>query len=211
MPTFEHYALVVPTNFRQIAFEHSCTGVPDKLICTMGFTTQDGADAPTDDELEDVSDEWATGIAEHFSTAITYDRMTASDAGGVVYELFTNTPGLNSALPASVNNALLIEKRTGVSGRRNRGRFYIPAVDEIKVDIAGNVDTAYRALWQGYADAFLTALQTIAAGTGDMYILHSKGWDGAVEPADPGNAPAPTKVTSLVVKSKIGTQRRRLR
>lgn len=105
------------------------------------------------------------------------------------------TLGFNVLPP---NCAVLMNKNTGVGGRRNRGRAFLPPVNPIE----GNVDAAGV-----IASSFLTGLQTrytaafaslVAAGLKPQ-LFHQTG------------AQTPTALTSWTLQSKIATQRRRLR
>lgn len=212
MATFDFYKQVIPDDFYQVTLEHTVAGTPDPLMVTFGVH-DDVGDLELGD-LEDVVQAYADYILPACHTSVVLDRATASDAGGVVYETFSGETGQDINEPSPVSTAIIIEKRSALSGRRNRGRMYIPAVNDSLVDIAGNLLPVPLAAYQTEIDTFLTTVNTVlGGGEGGMYLLHSKGWNGTREdePADPGNAPAPTKVTSLVVKSKIGTQRRRIR
>ena len=208
MATFEHYALVIPTGFYQLSFVHEAVGVPDDLIVTIGFG---GAGYTlTQADLNDIRDNYALNIVQSYSSNISLQKVYARDAGGVVLEhIGVSTGGSASAL-GPVSNAILVEKRSGLSGRRNRGRMYLPAALEAEVAWDGRINSTYQTLWQGNMDDFLTFLQGVDA-LAEPVILHSKGWDGNTEPPDPGNAPAPTVITSFSVKNLIGTQRRRIR
>lgn len=210
MATFDHYALVIPANFTQLSFHHTMTGVPDELIVTVGCRANAGQISQTD--LDDILGAYIARLMPNASTAVTVEKVTARDAGGVVLESFFPTTGSGAGDYVPVSNCVLVEKRTGVSGRRNRGRMYMMWGAETDIDAAGNVLGASVIAYQSDMDDFQSDVEGfLGAAPGGMYILHSKGWDGGVEPADPGNAPAPTLITNFVVKNKIGTQRRRLR
>lgn len=103
--------------------------------------------------------------------------------------------GSMSALPQ--NCAYLIKKITGVGGRRNRGRMYVPGVPENVVDAAGNLLAAEIDAIQGMLGTWFTALQAITA-LGDPVILHN-------------NSSTPTPITSFQCDPRIATQRRRMR
>lgn len=208
--TFEHYALVIPTDFYQLNFIHEQVGVPDQLICTVGLGTDGVALSPT--ELDLIADAWNDNVVGPIlHTSQTFVRCTAADSGGVVESVDRADAGTYAADICPVNTAIIVEKRTGSSGRRNRGRIYLPAVGESEVDNAGRLDSVYRAGVDTDLVAFQADVQAISPTNYDLFILHSKGWDGAVEPADPGNAPAPTRITGWYTNSLVGTQRRRLR
>jgi len=208
MSTFEHYKQVIPADYYECVLEHHVTGAPDVTICTFGVYM--GGASMNDAILDDIADVWSTKVLPACHPTVVFYRITASDAGGVVSERFPGTNGADTNDPAPVSTAIIIAKRTGTSGRRYRGRMYVPAVNDTLVDIGGNLDPTVAAAYQAEIDDVLPDLAAKPQAI-QMVLLHSKGWDGAVEPADPGNAPAPTVVTSLVVQPRIGTQRRRIR
>lgn len=95
--------------------------------------------------------------------------------------------------PAQV--ALLVQKRTGLAGRRNRGRFYWPwAVAEASVDELGRITPSTVVDFQNAFDNFLEALETEGV---PMRVLHN-------------TAGTPADVIQLRVSNVVGTQRRRL-
>ena len=105
----------------------------------------------------------------------------------------TGGPG---TLPPNV--AVLVQKKTGLTGRKNRGRLYFPGfVGEGDVDANGIIDSDVLATMQGHFDDFLTAVNASTTNI-DMAILHH-------------DASTPTPVTSLVVSNLVATQRRRIR
>lgn len=104
--------------------------------------------------------------------------------------------GTQSGLGDSPQLSALVQKRTGLVGRRNRGRMYWPHVlEDGDVNYAGQV-----------AGAKVTALQTVAtelesafaAFDAQLMLFHNDVSDA-------------TPVTSLVVQAQVATQRRRNR
>lgn len=94
------------------------------------------------------------------------------------------------------NTALLVTKATGFGGRRGRGRMYWPGIQDAVIDDYGNLTSGTAATFQTKFDAFLTSLDT--AGI-PMVLLHDS------------PTPSPYPVSSLIVQTKVATQRRRLR
>jgi hypothetical protein len=92
--------------------------------------------------------------------------------------------------------AWLLQKQTGLAGRQNRGRMYVPGVREVIVDTAGNIINPDYANAQ---TAFTAFFNDLATNNVPMYILHTS------------PVIAPTEVTSLQLSRKVATQRRRLR
>jgi hypothetical protein len=92
--------------------------------------------------------------------------------------------------------ALLVQKRTGLSGRANRGRSYWPGIiSEARVDDSGQISSDTLASLVEAFEAFKLAM---AEGPGGLAIFHSDGSAGTV-------------VTSYIPQGTVATQRRRLR
>lgn len=102
------------------------------------------------------------------------------------------------------NCAVLVQKRTSVAGRNQRGRMYIPptVVSEANVDTVGVIaDTPLGVMNVAWAEQYLAMVDAEFL----PYLLH-----GGTK-ADPTHAPPPTAITSFLVEPMIATQRRRLR
>lgn len=106
--------------------------------------------------------------------------------------------GTNAATTQPVPSvSILVQKRTGVGGRQNRGRFFVPAVQlaEADIDNLGNISTTvYNATYLQW-EQFLANQNTDGYG---VWVLHS-------------GFGAPAQVLNLVTQRKVATQRRRLR
>jgi len=90
----------------------------------------------------------------------------------------------------------LVKKLTGFAGRTNRGRFYLPGVEETAVTGAGELTATAISNLQAAANQFLNDLGTLGQ---EMVVLHE----------NPALTPRP--VTALVVDGRVATQRGRLR
>lgn len=126
---------------------------------------------------------------------------------GDLYEV----PGTDSEASTSgstsltVNTARLVTKLTGVGGRRNKGRMYLPAPIESVVNVDGSITNQSTTDQQTNADGYfddLIALGSIQA----LVLFHS--YDSEDPPVP---LPTPTQLTSFRVESKCATQRRRMR
>jgi len=104
--------------------------------------------------------------------------------------------GSSGNQPCPINSALLVNKVTGIAGRKFRGRFFAPLnMSENDVDQVGLITPAILATHQARWDTFALAMTTAVY---PLYILHT---DGS----------APTLVTSLVLSQRVGTIGRRMR
>lgn len=116
---------------------------------------------------------------------------------GAFGEHFESVAGSTTGEALPPNVALLVKKRTALGGKRNRGRLYIPGIDEDTVDTAGVIDPTALVAMQADVTAWLADMVTNSTG---MRILHTE------PPGEPTIA-----VTSLVLDGRAATQRRRLR
>lgn len=117
----------------------------------------------------------------------TFDVHTVSNAG------------TKTAAAVPINAAVLVTKATGVAGRRNKGRFFVPPFYflEADVDMAGVIGATPLAAYQTLWNSAFTDLQDVAGLP--AYILHSV------------SEVAPTRVTAFNVAGLMATQRRRMR
>jgi hypothetical protein len=89
----------------------------------------------------------------------------------------------------------LIHKKTALAGRKNRGRMYIPDMEESQVNNNGLLNGSAVALLQDIADAWF-GLTGADALIGAPQVLHE-------------DASAPTEITAMTVETTVATQRRR--
>ncbi len=107
---------------------------------------------------------------------------------------------------------MLIHKRTGMAGRRGRGRFFFPPsqLDEADISPAGFLSPAYvlsidTNLLQAYA-----IIDAYSPSAGPV-LLHGEPWVEGSDPPVFSPAPDPTAITSFTLDTRVATQRRRLR
>lgn len=93
------------------------------------------------------------------------------------------------------NFAALVTKNTVVGGRKGKGRFFLPCIDETQVTAAGLISAEWVANLQTDLNAFLVDLD---AEDIHMVVLHQDGT-------------GPYAVTSLTASARGATQRRRQR
>jgi hypothetical protein len=128
------------------------------------------------------------------------DETNIMEAGVETFDIHTvSNAGTKTAAAVPINAAVLVTKSTGVAGRRNKGRFFVPPFYFLEADVnmAGVIDAtplaAYQTLWDAaYADM-------IGVANVNPVILHSV------------SEVAPTPVTGFQVSGLMATQRRRMR
>lgn len=201
-------ARVIPPGYAEVRFVQKALGDPDPYICTLGVGV---AEAGGDFEQAAVTaaTAWVNNILPGQSSSLTLvqvDLLVGQDGGDPL--ITTSVQGVAGGTSSNMlpqNCAVLVQKRTGLAGRSNRGRFYIPLLArEAQVDQYGTIDSAERSDYQNSVNGFLGDLQSpeLEFPALPPVILHnSRGAD----------TPDPTLITSMIVDPVIATQRRRLR
>jgi hypothetical protein len=140
------------------------------------------------------------GFRGPLPSSYTIDRSIVryKNASGAteISETTIGIAGFDTALAPPPQVSLLVQKISGLAGRKNRGRMYFPAPNEAVIDAGGNWIGGSLATWQADMNQFYADL---VASSIPMVILHD-------DPAD-----TPTPVSSLNVSPLVATQRRRLR
>jgi hypothetical protein len=181
--------------------------VGDAYNVTWGVGTNAGL---TEQEMVNLNMTWfGEAWAQELDTAITIESVTGYFGNtppadpSIVISTNTPRPGERTTGSLPPNCAVLLQKRTGLGGRKNRGRLYMPhSVPEGAVNEAGIIDSVWVATHNTQAAIWMDRL-TNGGGTSTptpMVVLHSL-------PSDP----LPTPVTQLIAQSTLATQRRRLR
>lgn len=196
---------VIPTNkYFQCTFRFEGTAVPTGAAVVFGVGTVD---------VEDV-DAIAASVAAAWDDGHMDDLYVADcTLKEVLVKQGPNDTGPQSLLPVNADGnasgdagyagaALLIQKNTGLGGRSNRGRMYLPGIAEAAIDEGGVVESGYLSSAQTVATQFLNELSAPDSSPhiqSPMVVLHSSGSE------------APPQVLSLVVSSVMATQRNRQR
>lgn len=182
---------VIPAGFSRVTIEYGAQSSLGSQIVT-GF----GVNLEPTEGLLDAVEAWIDAdLAPRTQTFYSIDRIEARNDVEVV-ERVLNTPGTLAGDPLPPNTALLVKIGSGLVGRKNRGRMYIPGVLlEDEVDASGGINSSTRTGLQ----AMMTHLgEAIGLISGEIVILHSDVSD-------------PTIATSVNVDGTVATQRRRLR
>lgn len=195
----------VPIGYGEVTFKFRAVTLSRDATCVLGLDTSGSGIANAEDLAVSVNTiaTLATKIFAPASMSATWQyrgvRALLGQSGDPqIFDLNVSTAGTLVADPMPPNNSVLVQKRSAVGGRRNRGRMYLPPFHfaETTVDSVGTI-----------AGATVTALQTkVTALRTDLLaddlipvILHSV------------SEVAPTVIASFVVENVIATQRRRLR
>lgn len=183
--------LIIPAGFAQVTFQFSTLStIGSKAAWTFGMDRPPSAEAAAE-----IADWWNDSYKVHQSPGAILERIVMkSDVGEYTEEM--GLPGTGGGSFAAPQIAALVQKRTGLVGRANRGRCYWPAfVRESEVDSGGVIDGSSLADYQAIADELVTRLAVLGA---QMQIFHNDVSD-------------PTPVTSFQVSGQTATVRRRNR
>lgn len=183
--------LIVPPGYSQVSFIHnnpSPTG--SKVVWSIGISAP-----PTEDYLDGFSGWWLGDMAPLTAANLTLERIEMRNQVAVLERTMADT-GLGSAAYYAPQVTALVQKRTGMAGRANRGRMNWPMVlREEDVDAGGTISSGRVTSIQGTADS----LMALATSTGDELVLfHSASSD-------------PTIITQLLAAPQTATLRRRNR
>lgn len=182
---------VIPLGFCRVSFDFeplSSTGSAP----SFGF----GLDSvPTSDVTDGAYDWWTVQAQELFNESCTLKRITArSDVGFAERIVGQNGGAAGTFAPPQIS--VLVKMSSGLAGRKNRGRMYLPfLLEDATTDEFGRISNSARDAYQGIVDA----LPNFCGGPDSSFvILHSDSSD-------------PTPVTEAVVQTQSATQRRRNR
>ena len=152
----------------------------------------------------DIAESWFTTCLTPYlaclSGGYTLNEIVVTD---VVQKLqsamHVGSEGVQGGSMLPPQDAAIITWRTGFIGRKYRGRTYMPAIPELSQS-GGVLDNASQLRYAAYAGALMSAFEADATG---RLVLYHKATKTVIAP------PAPTTITSFVVRSVVYTQRRR--
>jgi hypothetical protein len=200
--------LVLPPGFINVHYIWTLTGDPEPM--STALAAQLNADhVITQPDVEDLADTWTDGwgLANQDPT-YTYKGVkveVGQDGDPLVFTAVRTAVGTHSTAGRMPNNcALLIRKNGALSGRRHRGRNYLPpfGVGEDNVNNLGMIDSSVMTGLQTLTTSWFVALATVGF-VNHVCILHTP------NPDDPEELP--DVVQSFAMEQQIATQRRRMR
>jgi len=191
---------VIPSGFGEASVEIGISGDAGPAYVVFGYEFPGGGNPQSNANTLAGILGTSPGFRSLTSSANTLRSVTVREnyAGPFlnVAEATINSVGTLVGAPPPAQVAYLLQKSTGLAGRPNRGRMYVPAANEDEIDGGGFLSAPAVADRQASADLFFNALVSASL---PLYILHTSA------------AIAPTEVNSLEVDGKVATQRRRLR
>lgn len=197
--------LHLPPGFTDVTLIWSLEGDPERMTSNIAFGWNDDLAAPN--VVDALTDAFADWMAQWGGNYTFHGADYRSNIAGTIFD-GTSPQAANSGAPSAQvliqNSALLLKKRTGLAGRANRGRMYIPPGRLAEVDISdtGVIPSSALATINTEIDAIFDAGSAVA-GWDDYVVLHSE--------TAPGVGPAPTPLVQIVADGIVATQRRRLR
>lgn len=194
-------AIIIPPGFCQIT-THFHAG-SNNQACNNVFGAE--LDSPLD---QTTVDEFSVALSviylDWLAGGATYDGLTILEGNDGPPLLWQSFGGIgtsvnpNDTCPPNVQ--VIIDKKTGFSGRKFRGRTYLPDVDEENVGSDGVLDSDALLAAQAFADGITTNLSSTPFV--QQVLLHT---------ARPGPDPAPTPVASYTVTPRVATLRPRFK
>lgn len=197
--------VTIPVGFAEINYRWQVANDPDVMVCTLGVSPLAGDTALA---LATAFHGWALTVGTGFSAAAimsnqytllpTICRFRTTALPPVVAEAGAATPGTLDITELPNNVAILVQKRTALGGRQNRGRMFLPPYmfTSPNIDGAGNIGAANVASFQ----TRMNNLDAAIVLSGRRWVLFHQ--DGTV---------VPTEGTQFVVSGKVATQRTRTR
>lgn len=201
-------ALVIPPGYSHVGIQLRHDLDPEPWYVTYGLDTTGLAGELEDlgiDQMEAFIGAWGGSMSTQ--AQITGIDITVGQDGAEPVRAFiaahANLDGSATGEHLPQNCALLVRKNTGLGGRRNRGRCFLPGIlAEGQVSAVGIIAGQDMGTYDSLAQEWLDGINGGANSDATMVLLHSEGIS---------DTPPPSVITSLTCDNVISTQRRRLR
>ena len=191
----------IPPGYATFAVEHWLVNYPRPAVCVWGLnSTAWGPDLDlAADQVQDAyADAFAAGLDSNVtirSSRLTVGQDAVDPLIGMATSSAPGTAVRESTAPAL---AVMLSLNTGLGGRRNRGRKFLPwAASDTSISEQGALEASLVTGWNNRAAAFMDNLDAMEV---NVVILHGTGST---------TAPAPTPVTSITCNPVVRTQRNR--
>lgn len=200
----------VPLDFAEVHMKTALTGDTEPFVTSFGIRAISADFSQTDaDAISTVcANFWLSNSYGGTSGAFipsqgSYLGVSVAVGPSGIGPLFDSAVnaggGAGTTTLLTQNTTYLVKKSTGLGGRKNRGRWYLPFVREANVNDVGTVDGATMSYLQDRVDQFLIDIPALGSPVGVIVLLHT------LEADDPAN------LTAMPVDGRVATQRRRLR
>lgn len=191
----------IPDGYGLIVHEFGYPNAAGSMVVTEGVAL-DGI--LTEGNVDNIRSAFQLNVVVLLGANLDYLSTTAyvGDVGGgslVVQSTAEAAGGGRSGDGLTTNTAILVSKSTGLGGRKNKGRLFLPGCTANMQGSANLLDTTFQNSLQAGLDEYFDDLTTTAStGVVVPVILHA-------------DASSPTSVGSYVVQTRLATQRGRLR
>lgn len=183
----------IPAGFSQVILKMRIDSPGGFRIATTSLGV---VGAPSTIMATDIGQAWQTDVWNVLgSTNLDYVSCEVRDSANAD-EVFFNTNGPIGLEIIAPNTCVLVQRRSSLIGKKNRGRMYVPGIAyDATFNQAGQMSSGSVT---DYTAAFTDFFSDLVGLGYDPVILHA---DGST----------PTAQTSFSVDSTAATQRRRLR
>lgn len=179
------------------------------------YACNDGPGASSLTTANAIQDAFADTLSTQIGAQVTIGPTNVligngSAVAAVAQSNIANVAGSNGNLCPPANVSMLIKKQTGLSGRVNRGRMYLPWFgNESIVNEAGIIDSGSVTGAQTRFNAWLARLAT----DGYDLVIANRTYDVAwnIKPRHLVAVDIGEDVSALTVQALCATQRRRMR
>jgi hypothetical protein len=188
--------LSVPSGFGLLSYMFSLSGDPETMVTTTGLAIAgDPLEAVNNRASIFMSNTTAAQLGGGWTFRGCQLRTGGAGATGAIFEAPRSLVGAGNPSGLPNNCSYLLKKITDLTGRRGRGRFYIPPYlgGEDQVSPAGVITESTRVALLDYFVLAIPVANTV--------LLHDT----------LPNVMAPTPIVTYLLDTRIATQRRRLR
>lgn len=195
-------AVIIPPGFIQVTYRWLVGGDPEIQTSAMGFRIDTPPFTQADATALWVA--WSDAMLPRLSSGSSLrglEVLVGSDGDYPEFEVIAALLGTDGANTTPTNTAILVDKKTGVAGRRNRGRMFLWQPQEGQVDNNGYLQALVQSGIQTRVQQWID--QSYLNANVDRWVLlhHS----GSATPTIP-----PVTVYPQVA-AQVATQRRRMR
>lgn len=190
----------IPSGYGALQVVFSLSGMTRRMSIMIGLDFTATATQVMADALHTA---FRTAWGARLPTAYTFRGGTLYVGNGTGSPASFNT---STAVAGSNVNTLLFPPNvthvcnvnTALSGRKGKGRLYIPGLKEGEVDNTGVISGAALTTYNTSLAALKSGLEGVT-GVGNLYLLSHD------------SSATPQQVTSLTMRAKVGTQVNRVR
>jgi hypothetical protein len=210
---------VPPDGTLQVTHFGELEGFPWRVIQHVLTSPGDEPD-PTDlnTVCEGIRSAATNMLTNDQSSNLVYEGVlgTLWAAGGTEYSGSALNPviGGEPSSPSTLAASIVVSWRTHTTWRGGKPRSYFPGVPESRVADGRQLDSGIVAAIQGRVDSFLAAIPDITTDTVscESLVCLRRFADGGstTTPPTPLDPPELVVITAAVVRSVLGTQRRRM-